>query len=134
MFRFSTFHQSSCIRKFLTSSNLHQRSCAAVTAPPTLLVAAPGLPRGGRRGQAGTLLPGGSPPPPARAPCSAPRYGWLVLLCYVNGVDNAGCLFPHLAPRSLSPHAVASPTTDSNLTREKAALNFVLTQESEFLV
>lgn len=129
MFHFGTFHQSSCIRKFLTSSNLHQRSCAAVTAPPALPVTAPGLPQGWR-GQAATLLP--PPPPPAGPP--ALSHATAGCFCCLNGVDNAGCLFPHLSPRSLSTHAVASLTADSNLTWEKTALNFVFTLESEFLM
>lgn len=131
MFRFGTFHQSSCIRKFLTSSNLHQHSCVVVTALPALLVSAPGFPWGWWQGQA--ILPlSCSPLPPAWLSCSVPgMVGWFWCL---NGVGNAGCLLPQLSPRSLSTHTVASPKTDSHLTWEKTALNFVSTLESEILM
>lgn len=58
------------------------------------------------------------PGPPALPHGTA---GWF---CYMNGVDNAGCLFPHLSPRSLSTHALASPTADSNLTWEQNSSEF----------
>lgn len=80
VFHFGTSHQSSCIRKFLTSSNLQQHSCAAVTAPPALLVVASGCPWGWL--VAGTGWHSAALPlPPAWAPCSAPGHAWLVLLC-----------------------------------------------------
>lgn len=63
-------------------------------------------------------------PTPATSRAPAPSHGTAGCFCCLNGVDNAGCLFPHLPPRSLSTHAVVSLTTDCNLAWEKNSSEF----------
>lgn len=132
MFRFGTFHQSSCIRKFLACSNLHQCSCAVV-AP--LHGAAGDRPRTSPGQAAGARLApscqGGLDHAASQGPLLSPGVWpagfatcmvWPTLGAYSPTRRQAPC--PPARPRE--PH-------DSILTREKPALNFVFTLESEFL-
>ncbi|XP_054068948.1 uncharacterized protein LOC128914225 [Rissa tridactyla] len=127
-FRFGTFHQSSCIRKFLTSSNLHRCSCAAVAGLHGAAGDRPRTSPGGWRGArlAPSCRGGGIAHAASQVPCSIPGHGQLVLLCAWCGQYSV--LIPAELP--VHPHGHKSRRTLPSLGK-KQLLVLLFTLESE---